>query len=140
LALVGRHILLAKLMVINKMKSNTKIEKQTQRKTNPELVETIRLAKKNKAWVEIAHVLCSPRKNKVEINLNKINEEAKAGEIIVVPGKILSLGEINKKLKVAALNFSEKAKEKLLKAGCDVLSISDEIKKNPEMKGVKIIK
>jgi len=122
------------------MKSNTKIEKQTQRKLNPELVETIRLAKKNKKWVEVAHILSFSRRNKIEVNLNKINEVTKSGEIIVVPGKILSLGEINKKLKVAALNFSEKAKEKLLKAGCEVLSISEEIKKNPEMKGVKIIK
>jgi ribosomal protein L18E len=32
------------------------------------------------------------------------------------------------------------AKEKLKKSGCETMSIIDEIKKNPEAKGVKIIK
>jgi len=32
------------------------------------------------------------------------------------------------------------AKEKLSKAGCEILSILEEIKKNPEGKGIKIIK
>jgi cysteinyl-tRNA synthetase len=34
------------------MKSKTKIETQTRKKTNPYLVETIREAKKNKNWKE----------------------------------------------------------------------------------------
>ncbi len=122
------------------MKSNTRIEKQSQKKLNPDLVETIRLAKKNKEWKKVAEILSSPRKNKVEINLEKINSEAKVGEIIIIPGKVLSLGEINKKIKISAFGFSEKAKEKLLKAGCEILNIVEEIKKNPSAKGIKIIK
>jgi len=121
-------------------KSNTKIEKQTQRKLNPELVETIRLAKKIKEWQPIAAILSSSRRNKIEINLNKLNKESKQGETILIPGKILSLGEIDKKIKVVAFGFSDKAKDKLLKAGCEVVSIVEEIKKNPSFKGVKIIK
>jgi len=38
------------------------------------------------------------------------------------------------------LNFSKKAEEKLKKAGCEIITISEEIKKNPEMKGLKILK
>jgi large subunit ribosomal protein L18e len=122
------------------VKSNTKIEKQIQKKTNPELVETIRLAKKNKDWIKVAAILSGSRRNKIEVNLDKISSEAKQGEVLVIPGKVLSLGSIDKKIKVVAFNFSEKAKEKLLKAGCEIMNIVEEIKKNPGAKGVKIIK
>ena len=122
------------------MKSKTKIEKQLKKKTNSVLVETIILAKKNKSWNGVAGILSSPRRLKLEINLDEINKEAKGNEIIIVPGKVLSIGEINKKFKVVALAFSEKAKEKLNKAGCETSYIINEIKKNPDAKGVKILR
>ena len=121
-------------------KSKTKIEKQMQKKANKELVKTIIAAKKNKKWNKIASILSGPRRKKININLDKINSETKTGEIIVVPGKVLSLGEVNKKVKVIAFSFSKKAKEKLLKAGCEVSSILSEIKKNKDTKEIKILK
>lgn len=122
------------------MKSKTKISKQEQRKTNPELVETIRLAKKNKGWLEVAGIIAGSRKNWRNMNLNKIDKEVKEGETIIIPGKVLSQGEINKKIKIAAIGFSKKAKEKLLKAKSEIILIADEIKKNPKCNGVKILK
>jgi len=122
------------------MKTKTKIEKQTKRKTNPELVQTIIFAKKYKEWLAIANILSGSRRNRIDINLEKIDEQTTAGDTIVVPGKVLSLGEIDKKLRVCALNFSEKAREKLLNSKCEVVSILDEIKKNPKANGVKILK
>ncbi len=120
-------------------KSNTKIEKQLQKKTNSILVETIIAAKKKEAWKKIAEILSSPRRKRIDVNIEKISNEAKAGETIVVPGKVLSQGDIEKKIKVVAVSFSEKAKEKLLKAKCDVSDMLDEIKKNPDAKGIKIL-
>ena len=122
------------------IKSKTRIEKQLNSKRNPELVETIILAKKNPAWIEIASILSKPSRNRTQLNLERINKESKEGEIIVVPGKILSVGEIDKKIKLVALNFSEKAKEKLQKAGCTIESLLEEIKKNKEAKNIKILK
>jgi len=122
-----------------KMKNKTQIEKQLRRKTNLELVKTIIEAKKGKKWIEVAGLLSSPRINKINVNLDKIEKEAKEGETIVVPGKVLSEGEISKKVKIAAFSFSEKAKEKISKAKGETLSIIEEIKKNPEGKGIKII-
>ncbi len=120
-------------------KSNTKIEKQLQKKTNSILVETIIAAKKKEAWKKIAEILSSPRRKRIDVNIERISNEAKAGETIVVPGKVLSQGDIDKKIKIVAVNFSEKAKEKLLKAKCEVLDMLDEIKKNPDAKGIKIL-
>lgn len=122
------------------MKTRTKIEKQLKKKINPELVHTIIAAKKHKNWLEVASILSGSKRKKINVNLERINKETKEGEKILIPGKVLSSGEINKKIKIVAIDFSERAKEKLLKAGCEVLNILEEIKKNPEAKGVKILK
>ncbi|MAH03561.1 50S ribosomal protein L18e [Candidatus Pacearchaeota archaeon] len=122
------------------MKSKTTINKQAKKKTNLKLVETIISAKKNDNWLNIARIISGPSKKRIDINLEKINEETKEGEIIVIPGKVLSDGEITKKLKIIALAFSEKAKEKILKSNSEYSYIIEEIKKNPEAKGIKIIK
>ncbi len=121
------------------MKSKTKISTQSKRKRNPELVETIMTAKKNDKWFRVSEILASPRKNKVEKNLEEINKGSKSEEVVVVPGKVLSMGELDKKIKVVALDFSESAKEKILKSGSKLSTILEEIKMNPEAKGVKIL-
>ena len=119
------------------MKSKTKIEKQLQRKTNPQLTKTIIAGKKNEKWLEVASTLSFPRRKRVNLNLEDIEKE---NETILVPGKVLSQGEISKKIKIVALNFSGRAKEKLLKSKCEISTITEEIKKNPEAKGIRILK
>lgn len=121
-------------------KTKSKIEQQLKRKKNMELVETIIKAKKSEKWIKIAEKISSPRRKRIEINLNEINEKSKNGETILVPGKVLSQGELNKKIKIAAINFSEKAKEKIAKSGASSLSILELIKENPNAQGIKILK
>ena len=122
------------------MKTKTKIEKQTKRKTNKELIQSIINAKKNKEWLEVAGIISTPKRKRININLEKIDKESKEGETILVPGKVLSQGEINKKIKIVALGFSKKAREKLSKSKIGISSINEEIKKNPGAKGIKILK
>lgn len=121
------------------MKSKNLIEKQIKTKNNPEIVETARMAKTHKNWHRIAEIISRPRRDSFELNLNQLNDLVKEGETIVVPGKILSAGELNKKIKIVALKFSEKAKEKILKNKCELVYIKDEIKKNPDAKGIRIL-
>jgi len=122
-------------------KSKTKIDKQSQRKNNSSLVETIRTAKKSGSdfWIGVASVLASPRRQHVALNLNEIDRNTKEGDSIVVPGKVLSQGDISKKVAIIAFAFSGKTKEKLLKTKSHATNIIDEIKKNPEAKGLKIL-
>ena len=122
------------------MKTKKLKEKELQRKANPILVETIIAAKKNENWGEVASIISGPRRNRVNANLEEIDREAKDGEKIVVAGKVLSQGELNKKLRIIALDFSGKAKEKLLKAKIETSNMLDEIKKNPGAKGIRILK
>ncbi|MBU2503761.1 MAG: 50S ribosomal protein L18e [Nanoarchaeota archaeon] len=121
------------------VKTKTKIEKQLQKKTGS-VVETVIAAKKAKGWMEVAGILSGPRKNSLNLNLSEIEEKVKDGESVVVSGKVLSGGELNKKVKVIALRFSERAKEKLLKSKIQTSTIIEEIKKNPEAKGVLVLK
>lgn len=119
-------------------KSKTKIEKQLSNKTNSELIRTVVLAKKNPSWNTVASILTMPSGKLKGVNLSEINNAEE--KTIVVCGKVLSQGEISKKLKVAALKFSKNAKEKLINAGCEVVSIIEEINSNKDAKGVKILK
>ncbi|PJE81372.1 hypothetical protein COU58_02735 [Candidatus Pacearchaeota archaeon CG10_big_fil_rev_8_21_14_0_10_32_42] len=119
------------------IKTKTKIEKQLNKKTNSILVETIVLAKRNPKWLEVAGILTGPRRMRKDMNLSELE---KYSGTVVVCGKILSQGDAPKKLKVVALGFSEIAKEKLLKAGCEIRTIAEEIKLNKDAKEVKLIK
>src|SRR3989344_7050703 len=123
------------------MKSKTKIEKQSQRKGNPILIETLRAAKKtgNELWIRVAGILSGPRRTRIAINLDEIEALTSEGDSVVIPGKILSQGEISKKIAVIAFAFSEKTKEKLLKTKSQAITIMEEIKKNPGAKGVRIL-
>jgi len=127
-----------------KMKSRTLITKQAERKLSPEIVETIVLARKNKKWLEAAGVLAGPRRKKLSLNLDeierKIEQEKIKENVVVVPGKVLGDGELKKKITLVALSFSKSAEEKLKKSKTDFLAIKEEIKKNPEAKGVRVLK
>jgi len=120
-------------------KSKTKISRQTQKKTSSELVKTIFLAKKNDNWKRVAEILSGPRRNRINPNLNEIEGKANKEGTIVIPGKVLSQGEIKKKIKISALDFSEVALEKLKKVGCEISYIKDEIKKNPNGNKINIL-
>jgi len=122
------------------MKSKALIEKQLRKKTNSILVKTAIAAKKNKDWLEISGVLTGLSKDKVVVNLSYIDKESKEGDIIVVPGKVLSMGELTKKIKIVAVNASESAIEKINNAKSTFSTILEEIKLNPTAKGVKILK
>ncbi len=118
------------------MISKTQITKRTKKKTNPEIVETIELARK-KGLLELGKKLSSPKSNYKNLNLNDI-DEIESGNVLVV-GKVLGQGEISKKKMICALGFSKKAREKLKNAGCEVKSIKECVKSNGKLEGVKVV-
>lgn len=117
------------------MISKTQIFKRTEKKTNPEIVETIELAKKNNL-LDLAKKLSSPKRNYTAINLDELGE---IGDSILVVGKVLGNGNIKRKIKVSALFYSRSALEKLKKADCEVNTIKQELENNPKLKDVNII-
>ena len=108
---------------------------------NPEKQELLKNLwnSKRRVWRSVAEKLSKRRKDHVVVNLGKINLRGKANETIVVPGKVLALGNLDKKILLAAYTFSEDCKEKVKKAKGECISIQELMKRNPEGKNVKII-
>ena len=115
------------------------------KKTNPQLISLIedlrKKAYENKApiWKDIAERLEKPAQNWPEVTLTRIDTYIHEKETALVPGKVLSTGKLTKKVSIAAWAFSEKAHEKIKKAGGKALSIEDLVKHNPKGKDVRIL-
>ena len=114
--------------------------------TNPELIQLIDLLKKESRekeaaiWLDLAEYLSKTRRQRVVVNLSKINRNTKRADTVVVPGKILGSGALNHALTVASFSASEKAKNKLAVAKAKYISIPELLKKNPKGANVKIIR
>jgi len=90
-------------------------------------------------WKAIAADLSRPSRERRVVNLSRINFSTEDNDVIVVPGKVLSSGDIDHKVKVAAFSFSGSAKQKISQAKGSVMTIEELLKSNPKGKGVKII-
>jgi large subunit ribosomal protein L18e len=113
------------------MKSKTKINKGMKKKTDKELAETIFLAKKVNQ--ELASEISKSTRDQASVNVEQIEKAGK--DSIIVPGKVLGLGKIDKKVKVYALKFSKSAEEKLSKAGAEFKKICDALKEGDKIQG-----
>ena len=114
-------------------------------KSNIQLIKLVEELKKQsslenvKVWKRIASDLEKPTRRRSTVNLYKINKFTKPEETVIVPGKVLSLGELDHKVNVAAFNFSSEAKNKITNANGKVLTIYELLKLNPKGKGVRIL-
>ena len=114
-------------------------------KTNPTLITLIQNLKKhsneNKVpiWKDIATRLEKSSKNWPVVNLDKIDRFIGEKETALIPGKVLSNGELTKKVSIAAWSFSDKALEKIKKAGSKHMSIEELLKHNPKGKDIRIL-
>ena len=93
---------------------------------------------KVKIWKITARFLNKPTRQRAAVNIFKINKLIREGEIALIPGKVLSDGELNKKATVSAFSFSDAAKEKINKTG-KAISIQQLIGENPKGKKIRLI-
>lgn len=105
-----------------------------QRKLIRELWKT-----KRRIWRKVSKKLSGPRRNRVEANLYRINKITKNNDVIVVPGKVLGIGDLDHKLTIACVAYSNNTKKKVEDSGSKLISIEELLEKNPEGKNVKII-
>jgi len=113
--------------------------------TDPNLINLINILKKKSTetntslWKTVAQKLEKPRKQRVSINLSKINRYSKQNDVVVVPGSVLSSGNLSHSVTIAALKFSETAKEKIQSAKSKFITIEELLDSNFEVKKIKII-
>ncbi|MAF36246.1 50S ribosomal protein L18e [archaeon] len=72
---------------------------------------------KSPIWTRVAKDLSRPRRIRREVSLLRINKYSKDGDKIIVPGKVLATGELNHKVEVYALEYSQDARDKISKTG-----------------------
>lgn len=89
-------------------------------------------------WKRVALELERPTRQHRVVNLSKIEKYSEDNDVIIVPGKLLSGGELTKKITIIAYNYSQKTLDKI-NGKAQVISIEDGLKKYPNAKGIKII-
>lgn len=89
-------------------------------------------------WERLAEDLNKPTRQRRVVNVYTLDKYAQTGETVVVPGKVLSLGELTKPLEVAAFSFSTEALRKINEKG-KTLTITELLQKNPKGKNIRIM-
>ncbi|MFH1240539.1 MAG: 50S ribosomal protein L18e [Candidatus Diapherotrites archaeon] len=97
--------------------------------------------RKQKIWLEIAKIISKPRRIRPSINLWRLEKLAKKNtdKIFLIPGKVLGYGNIETKAEVAALEFSEKAKNAIQKNG-KTYSLMELLEKEVKPSKIMIVK
>lgn len=95
---------------------------------------------KRPIWRAVREMISGSSRSRLSrVNVGKINRLASEGDVIVVPGKVLGSGSVDKRLIVGALAFSASAKRKIESAGGEALSIEELVRTHADAKGVKLI-
>ena len=92
---------------------------------------------KKALWKDLADRIGKPTRHNVTVSLSKLDSMAKLnkGKILIVPGKILSDGELTEKVTIVGVCASEKATEKISKKG-EFLPLKDFIAKGDASKTI----
>jgi len=113
--------------------------------TNENLVSLIQDLKKKSIdekvniWKRVAEDLGRSTRERRIVNLMRIDKNAKDGETVVIPGKVLGMGVITQKIVVAAFRFSGSAADKIKQAGGNAITITELMEKNPKGSKVRIL-
>ena len=113
-------------------------------KTNPRLTDLIANLKSTSreadadVWRDVADRLEKPRRSHAEVNLGRIERYAREEETVVVPGKVLGSGALQKNVTVAAVDFSSSAETKIDQVG-ETVRLEQLLERNPEGSAVRVI-
>ncbi|WP_094226509.1 50S ribosomal protein L18e [Methanolobus psychrotolerans] len=121
--------------------TQVKIERKTNPRT-PVLISALKEGSRQNEvaiWRDVAKRLEKPGNNYAQVNLSKINRYAKDGETVLIAGKVLGSGLLDKAITVAAFNFSLTAVEKITSLGGQCLTIEQILEENPKGSGIKIL-
>ena len=114
-------------------------------KTNPRLnslIADLKSAARNSetnVWSDVADRLEKPRSTHAEVNLGRIERYAQESETVVVPGKVLGSGVLQKEVDVAAVDFSGTAQTKIEQVG-DTMKLEEALEQNPDGTNVRVIR
>ena len=91
-------------------------------------------------WRRVVELLQVASRKRVGVNISRIAQYAKDGQLVIVPDKVLGTGAIVSKLTIAAVSFSQSAKKMIEAAGGKAITIAEAAKKSPTGKDAIIIR
>ena len=99
-------------------------------------------ASKKGVFDVISQAILTSTRIRAEVNVEKLSSlaEMAKGRIMVVPGKVLSKGEIYHPIEVAALRYSAAAKEKILAAKGKVHTLDELVRANVPANKLMVVK
>ena len=115
-------------------------------KTNPRLsslIAELKSVSRNSdadVWSDVATRLEKPRSTHAEVNLGRIERYAQEDETVVVPGKVLGSGVLQKNITVAAVDFSSTAQTKIEQANGEPIQLEQAIEQNPSGSNIRVIR
>jgi len=113
---------------------------------NPELEKTIKELKAatrktgRPIWAALAGELDRSKRSRVSVNLSTIERHTEEGDVVAVPGKVLASGSLTHPVTVAAFDFSDAAKQKILLAKGEAKSLTQLLTEGVDASKVKILK
>jgi large subunit ribosomal protein L18e len=106
------------------------IEKENIKEWISTLKEASKTSKNKKLLMEIIENLEISARKRKGVNLYKLNKYTNENDNVIVPRKILSVGKLDHKINIAALEYSASVEKVLREKGCNILSIKDMIGKD----------
>ncbi len=113
-------------------------------KTNPRITDLIAelksVARDSDAdiWTDLVGRLDRPRSSYAEVNLGRIERYAREDETVVVPGKVLGSGTLQKEVTVAAVDFSSTAETKIERVG-EAWRLEELLERHPDGANLRVI-
>ena len=106
------------------------------------LLEKAGVERKQAIWKTVAEMLQKPRRQRAALNLSKLERLARQfkGKILLVPGKVLGTGTLNEKATVAAFEFSQNAKKKVVAAHGKTVSLAELVQSGEKPGNIVIVK
>ena len=90
-------------------------------------------------WTDIADRLAKPRRTHAEVNLGRIERYAREDQTVVVPGKVLGSGALQKSVTIAAVDFSRSAERKIEAANGAAIRLEEALEEYTDGSNVQVI-
>ena len=90
-------------------------------------------------WKISSQKVLTARKNRPEVNVGEISRNSKEGSRVLVPGKVLGIGNIDHKVTVGAYSFSKDARKKISSSGGSCLSLREFMDVSSSVKDVLLL-
>ena len=116
------------------MKSNNAIRSQAV------MLERKGRKEKSALWRDAAKYLGAPKSTETVVNISRLSRAGDGKAPLLVPGKVLGTGSLDKKLVVGAFTFSTSARAKIESAGGEAIGIEEFTSRYPNGSGVILVK